>query len=179
MSMPVLLWLVAMVLGAFAGWQLWQAWRWNKAALRSAAAEESASAAAVPEIPAPEAIVQIERVADAAPQSPAAVTAVEDDADAETGFEQLLEIRRLQQQLENQQQLVASQRARIQTLQEDIARLQQALGKQGDTALISPEYGEALRLAELDFGADEIAQRCGITVAEASLVLAMARRGGG
>ena len=41
----------------------------------------------------------------------------------------------------------------------------------------SPEYGEALVLARRGLGVEDIAARCGITRAEAELVVSLAARG--
>ncbi|THF63180.1 DUF2802 domain-containing protein [Pseudothauera nasutitermitis] len=60
----------------------------------------------------------------------------------------------------------------VRTLRE---QLEANLSGQG----VSPEYDEALVFARRGLDAEAIAERCGITVAEAELVRSMTQRGAG
>lgn len=90
-----------------------------------------------------------------------------------------LELRHLRRELDGQQELIALQRAEIEALQSELGNLHlqlaDAVVAQPTT---SPEYSEAMQLARQGRSAEEIASRCGITVAEAGLVLSLARTGG-
>lgn len=93
-------------------------------------------------------------------------------------FQLELETRRLQRELAGMQTFVARQHAEIGALQLEIASLRAQLEEAAAGASsVSPEYSESLRLAGQGMTADEIAARCGITVAEAELVLSLSRSG--
>jgi hypothetical protein len=93
-------------------------------------------------------------------------------------FQLELETRRLQRELAGMQTFVARQHAEIGALQLEIASLRAQLEEAATGASsVSPEYSESLRLAGQGMTADEIAARCGITVAEAELVLSLSRSG--
>lgn len=87
-------------------------------------------------------------------------------------------------ELENQRlrrELAALQAASVRQ-QDEIRALQARLASAdiAESPNTSPEYREALALAEQGQGADAIAARCGITVAEAELLTSLASgRGGG
>ena len=94
-------------------------------------------------------------------------------------FQLELEVRHLQRELEGQQELIALQRAEIEALHSELGglhlQLADAVVAQPTT---SPEYSEAMQLAAHGHNAQEIAARCGISVAEAGLVLSLARNAG-
>ena len=94
-------------------------------------------------------------------------------------FQLELEVRHLQRELEGQQELIALQRAQIEALHSELGglhlQLADAVVAQPTT---SPEYSEAMQLAGQGHDAQEIAARCGISVAEAGLVQSLARAGG-
>ena len=94
-------------------------------------------------------------------------------------FQLELEVRHLQRELEGQQELIALQRAQIEALHSELGglhlQLADAVVAQPTT---SPEYSEAMQLAAHGHSAQEIAARCGISVAEAGLVLSLARNVG-
>ncbi len=94
-------------------------------------------------------------------------------------FQLELEVRHLQRELEGQQELIALQRAEIEALHSELGglhlQLADAVVAQPTT---SPEYSEAMQLAAHGHSAQEIAARCGISVAEAGLVLSLARTAG-
>jgi len=95
-------------------------------------------------------------------------------------FQFEFEIRQLRREREEHQSIIALQQAEIEALRVEVAALRQQLE---DTLVeqpaTSPEYTDALRFAEQGHTAEEIAARCGISVAEAGLVLSLARTGGG
>ena len=94
-------------------------------------------------------------------------------------FQLELEVRHLQRELEGQQELIALQRAQIEALHSELGglhlQLADAVVAQPTT---SPEYSEAMQLAAHGHNAQEIAARCGISAAEAGLVLSLARNVG-
>lgn len=92
-------------------------------------------------------------------------------------FELELENSRLRQALQAERDLVALQQSEIGRLVEDLTALRDALERQGGALESAPEYAEALVLAGQGLNAGMIAERCGITLAEAGLVLALAQRG--
>lgn len=94
-------------------------------------------------------------------------------------FQLQLDNSRLRQALQAQRDLVALQQDEIDRLVQDITALQDELERLRDQPTSSPEYSEAMVLAAQGLNAEMIAARCGITVAEAELVLSLARRGEG
>ena len=95
-------------------------------------------------------------------------------------FQFEFEIRQLRREREEHQSIIALQQAEIEALRIEVTALRQQL----EDAVVSqsassPEYSDALRFAEQGYTAEEIAARCGISVAEAGLVLSLARTGGG
>jgi hypothetical protein len=122
--------------------------------------------------------------AGAAPSAPtsapaASSGAAEAEAAAAARFELELENSRLRQALQAQRDLVALQQTEIDRLVEDIAALRDELDAQASSVASSPEYSEAMVLARQGLNAEMIAVRCGITLAEAELVLALGRGGAG
>lgn len=101
-----------------------------------------------------------------------------EDARAEV-FTLELENSRLRQALQAQKDLVALQQQEIARLVEDLTTLQDEAeqARVRPAASPSPEYSEAMMLAAQGLNAEMIAARCGITLAEAELVLSLARRG--
>ena len=94
-------------------------------------------------------------------------------------FQLELEARHLRREVAELRALVSRQHAEIDALQLEVAGLRTQLEDAGAGASgVSPEYSESLRLAKQGMSAEEIAARCGITVAEAELVLSLARSGG-
>jgi hypothetical protein len=76
--------------------------------------------------------------------------------------------------------------ARLAAQQRDIARLETELAEQRtqlerveSANKVSPQYGEAMIFARRGLAPDAIAERCGISVAEAQLVLSLVSRGDG
>ncbi|MDY0071059.1 MAG: DUF2802 domain-containing protein [Thauera sp.] len=200
MSVRSLLWLAALVLALLTLWQGWRAWQLARrpAAVRRPAGRSPARTAADEAADIDEDEDEDEeaeeaefdyglslRTPPAARTAPSAVSAAAATVtpDGEL-FAAQLELRRLQRELEAEQQQVTEQRKEIERLQSELALLQQTLeegrGQMPAPAQdpVSPEYAEPLRLAEMGFKDEEISARCGISLAEARLVLAMAQRGG-
>lgn len=108
--------------------------------------------------------------------APAAPAPASEDARAEM-FALQLENSRLRQELQAQKDVVGIQQQEIARLVEDITSLQDEIERTRTQPTSSPEYSEASVLAAQGLNAEMIATRCGITLAEAELVLSLARRG--
>lgn len=183
MSVRHLLWLAVALLLAFAAWQFLRA----LAAARGGEDGDGSPRAA----------------AARADSAPAADEAAGGAGGEEDGFDYAAALRvqaggetpsarlaavpapeRFQLELENQRlrrELAALQAASVRQ-QDEIRALQARLEASGavESPDTSPEYSEALALAEQGLGAEAIAARCGITVAEAELLASLASgRGGG
>ena len=91
-------------------------------------------------------------------------------------FQMELDNSRLRQALQAQRDLVALQQDEIDRLVHDITELQDELARVREQPTSSPEYSEALVLAAQGLNAEMIAARCGSSLAEAELVLSLARR---
>jgi hypothetical protein len=63
----------------------------------------------------------------------------------------------------------------VRHLRDDVAALRQELAELKDLRRISPLYADAAALAHRGFDARGVAEECGISVAEAELVMAMSR----
>lgn len=95
-------------------------------------------------------------------------------------FQLELEAGQLRRELASLQATVDAQRHEISDLHDELQRLREQLEHaEAAQTSSSPEYSEALALARNGMGADVIAARCGITVAEAELVLSIAGGRGG
>lgn len=94
---------------------------------------------------------------------------------APDAFQHELEVRQLRRELEQQGGALAELRRELDELREQL----RAHKEQADAGLVtrgaSPEYNEALVFARRGLDAETIAERCGITVAEAELVQSLAR----
>ena len=110
--------------------------------------------------------------------------APEEAADAQReAFQLELELRRLRREFEQQGDALRSEMAALRerldaaesALAERKAQPESSFAPQG----VSPEYNEALLCAQRGLDVEAIAERCGITVAEAELVCSLARRQGG
>lgn len=97
--------------------------------------------------------------------------AVSGDGEA---FQQNLEWQHLRHEMASLQTRFDEQNRIIETLQAEIRGLREQLAGGGPQRSVSPEYDEALVYARQGLGAAAIAERCGITLAEAELVRAMA-----
>lgn len=190
------LWLLVLLLAAYAGWQFLTALRsraprgearLTPSASRAAAGARSAAPASVaaglaqaidPEQAADDDVdyAPILRRDLAPAEAPAASDAATESA-AEN-FQLSLDNQRLQRELASLQQVVDRQQAEIANLLADIDALRARLDSAAAEPGISPEYSEALVLARQGLNAQMIATRCGITQAEAELVLSIAGAGG-
>lgn len=178
MSLRYLLWLLVLILLAFAGWQFLRALAAAKAEAAAGSAAGLAATATASAINAQqredEGIDEDEAEGasvDYAPvlRSAAGASAAPPQASpAPEVFQLELENRRLHSELAAQQALNDRQQAEIRALRDELDAL--ASQQQPGT---SPEYSEALVLAGQGLGADAIAARCGISVAEAELVLSL------
>ncbi len=122
----------------------------------------------------------LDTVEDIAPAPPATQIAPEsltqaDPAQSRTEretFDALVELARLRFQVEA---LEASNTE----LREEVASLRESLGADiaalRNARSVSPQYGEAVVLAQRGLETDAIAERCGISISEAELVAALAR----
>lgn len=84
----------------------------------------------------------------------------------EFSFDALLEMRQTRHRLD---ELFG----RHESLEAEVVALRKALAEVRAFAQVSPMYGEAVALARRGFSVDAIAERCGISVAEAQLVNAL------
>lgn len=120
-------------------------------------------------------------------QAPAATSATDtpDEPDAPSVveapqvFQLELELKQLRRELAQQRAEMAALRERLEAteaaLQVQKENVEASLARQG----VSPEYNEALLYAQRGLDVEVIAERCGITVAEAELVRSLARRQAG
>lgn len=188
MGLREALWLGGFVLACYATWQFFRALR---------APHPSASAPqAVPGREATRADTSADANADgdedafldyaplpapqpsSAPAAPQSAAAGRENAQPDV-FQLELDNSRLRQALQAQRDLVALQQGEIDRLVQDITVLQDELDRLREQPTASPEYSEAMVLAGQGLHAEMIASRCGITLAEAELVLSLARRGEG
>lgn len=187
MGLRQILWVLVLLLLLLAGWQFLRALRLGRTA--SAAppptkAPVAEDVGADPDEDDQDGFDYAPQLRTPGPQSPVAPLSPVDVPGAAVRtpdvFQFELEIRHLRRELEIRQELIGVQRAEIEALQFELATLRRQL-EEGAVAqpTTSPEYSEALHLAEQGQSADEIAAHCGITVAEAGLVLSMARTGRG
>lgn len=129
---------------------------------------------------------QVEQAAppeqEAAPSAPAKESAetgrVEPVAGLE-GFGSMVGQARLRFQVEAQEATIAALRTEIVALHEqslaEIAELREQIDMLRNARNVSPQYGEAVGLAQRGLTSDAIAERCGISVSEAELVAALSR----
>lgn len=103
-----------------------------------------------------------------------------DDArpDEPPAFEAALEQSTLRHELDALRDELTRQREDIGVLSSQLTALREQVESIGAAQGISPEYNEALVCARRGLDAEAIAERCGISVAEAELVRSMAERQG-
>ncbi|CAM5447073.1 DUF2802 domain-containing protein [Thauera mechernichensis] len=173
-----LLWLAVAVLAGYAAWQFLLALRGG--AERRSGRDPGAATGAAPDEGDDDDHVDYAPVLrkDLGAQ-PAAVAAPAQAGVDDERFRLQLENQHLQRQLAALEGVVARQQEEIANLLADIddlsARQSYELIQPGS----SPEYSEALVLARQGLNAGMIAERCGITLAEAELVLVVAKGAGG
>lgn len=101
-----------------------------------------------------------------------------DSADDPPAFEAALENSALRQEIDALRDEVAQQREQMSALSRGIDALREQIESVSAAQGISPEYNEALVCARRGLDVEAIAERCGISVAEAELVRSMAERQG-
>ncbi len=87
------------------------------------------------------------------------------------GFDALLEMRSTRHLVDELQRQYAAQQTEIEELRREIGELKAA-------NQVSPFYGEAGALARRGYDAQAIAERCGISVAEAEMVCSLSKSAG-
>ncbi|MEC5387466.1 DUF2802 domain-containing protein [Uliginosibacterium sp. H3] len=87
------------------------------------------------------------------------------------GFDALLEVRQMRH-------LVDETRAQNARLSDDVARLREELAALRAASRVAPAYAEAVSMVQRGLDAQAIAERCGISVAEAELVRALSDQHG-
>lgn len=93
--------------------------------------------------------------------------AAEPDASS-FGFDALLEVRQMHHTIDELRTEMAAQRKEIDELKKMLSEVRAA-------SQVSPLYGEAVALAHRGYDAMAIAERCGISVAEAELVRSLSK----
>ncbi|WP_068638834.1 DUF2802 domain-containing protein [Thauera butanivorans] len=183
MSLRQALWILVLLLLLLAGWQFLRAVWLSRDPMSPPEATAASATAPGQQVVAAVAAGEEDdgEGFDHAPRLNAATadTAAGNEPEA---FRSTLETQRLRRLLDGQQALVDRQRAEIETLQAEVAglrqQLEESLHAQPPQSMASPEYAEATRLAEQGLDAEEIAARCGISIAEAGLLVSLARSGG-
>lgn len=92
-------------------------------------------------------------------------------------FQLTLEVQQMRLELARVHGDFISQREQIQRIEEGLALLKEQLESAVASQGVSPEYNEALVFARRGLAVDAIAERCGISVAEAELVRSLAQGG--
>jgi DNA-directed RNA polymerase specialized sigma24 family protein len=71
---------------------------------------------------------------------------------------------------------LAELRGEVAALKDEVILLHEEVRLLKAARNVSPQYGEAVALAQRGLGAAQIAERCGISVAEAEMVCALSRK---
>lgn len=178
MGVRELIIVLIVVLGGFVAYQFYRVARLGARRGDRPAAPARASAGADPDIDG--GFDELDELVYRRPSAPAPAAAAAAPPEA---FQLELELRRLRREFEQQRD---QQRSEIAALRERLDAAEAALvarQTQADTGLpgqgVSPEYNQALLYAQRGLDVEAIAERCGITVAEAELVCSLARRQGG
>lgn len=118
---------------------------------------------------APGAVVQSDGAPEGTPSSQSAA------------FQHELELRRVRRELAELQGRLDSAQAGWQAawsgVESELSRLKESQESLQTQRHVSPQYGEAMVLARRGLEPEAVAERCGISVAEAGLVCALARGG--
>lgn len=99
------------------------------------------------------------------------------DALAGNDFQQSLVMRQLRSDVDRLQAELLDACERVSRLEATVVALRDQLDAAVATQGVSPEYDEALVFARRGLGVEAIAERCGISVAEAELVRSLAQGG--
>lgn len=111
------------------------------------------------------------------PDAPVAAAVVAASEGEQERFQQELELQQLRRDIARLQAQDAVQQREIADLNDALTALREQFEANLAGQGVSPEYNEALVFARRGLEADAIAERCGISVAEAELVRSMTRRG--
>lgn len=160
MGLRELIWGLIAALAAYVLLQLARARAGGRAAASEAGAADDAALVS-PADDDPEA-----RADDAAPRERAERIALE------------LELQQLRRDLGQLRAEQAEQRRQHALLADTVAEMGEALATVQAGQRISPQYGEAVMLARRGLESEAIAERCGISVAEAALVRSLSAQGG-
>lgn len=99
-------------------------------------------------------------------------------ADGSSPFRAAFDASALRQEIDMLREELAQQRATLVALSQTHDALREQIESLGTHQGVSPEYNEALVCARRGLDAEAIAERCGISVAEAELVRSLAERQG-
>lgn len=181
--MREILLLVIVAVGAYVAFQLYRVARLrargaDRPAEHAPAAPADASAGGEPDID--NGFDELDELVYRRPVAAAPAPAAEAPSEV---FQLELELRRLrrefEQQRDQQRSEIAALRERVETAEAALVAQQAQAGSSLVRQGVSPEYDEALLCAQRGLDVEAIAERCGITVAEAELVRSLARRQGG
>jgi len=164
MGVRELIWALIGVLAIYVAWQLLRLGRRRPAAAEALPAEAYMA-------PPPEGS------GDGPAPSPPTVTPADDAAlraEIERMALEMQQLRRDVTQLRSEQEV---QRRECRRLEEELGEVRDTLAGLQAAQNVSPQYGEAVMLARRGLESEAIAERCGISVAEAALVRSLA--GGG
>lgn len=185
MGLRELLIAAIVILAAYVAYQFFRvarlAERGSKPVLQPAAEPRAQGGGGAPEADSEELGTEDDEALDdivyARPAAP--VEATPEPVSAAQAFQLELSVTQLRREIELQRGELAGLRERIsafeETLRNQKEQMESSLVRQG----VSPEYNEALLYAQRGLDVEAIAERCGITVAEAELVCSLARRQAG
>jgi hypothetical protein len=100
------------------------------------------------------------------------------EAGGEVPFQATLDATSLRHEIDALREDLAQQRATLVALSQSLDGLKEQIESVSVAQGISPEYNEALVCARRGLDVEAIAERCGISVAEAELVRSLAERQG-
>ncbi|MCB1914921.1 MAG: DUF2802 domain-containing protein [Rhodocyclaceae bacterium] len=124
----------------------------------------------------PERIAPPDDAGDAVAVAPATAVA-NGEAGGDRSERVALEMQQLRRDIGQLRSEQEEQRKETARLREQVVRLEQALAGVHAAQQVSPQYREAVMLVRQGLEAEAIAERCGISVAEAALVKSLAQRG--
>jgi hypothetical protein len=170
-----LIWLLIAILFGYAAFQLYRALRINlkKTGPKQNAVDADATAKTA-QRRGGDALMTPATPGSDTPSSVATPSAAEPGVEA---FQLALEVQRLRHELARVQGDFISQREQVARLEEGLVLLRGQLESTVASQGVSPEYNEALVFARRGLAVDTIAERCGISVAEAELVRSLAQGG--
>ena len=167
--MRELIWLIIGVLVIYVLFQLYRVWT-----LRKLPDPEEAAAADVRDGVVEERVESEVFVFEPASRLPPDAAAPSTPSE---NFQAALDVSRLRQEVDGLRSEAVHQQAVLEELSATIRGLREQIEALGAGQGISPEYNEALVCARRGLDVGAIAERCGISVAEAELVQALSRQG--